>query len=160
MPKVCVISLEETAHHRNSFRKGTHPVVVTLLVGTLAGVFITSSGIILAADTALTQPGKPVTFERKIEITGDRSAAIITGTTGWEVNGVAADFTKVLRSLARQMGAVPIALQLERIVEAFKRELRQIASPASRDHFKMVRFWSSSRPGTKDLSHRSTSLDF
>ena len=94
----------------------------------MVGVFLTSSGILLATDTAITRSATPgvTTFARKIEITGERSGAALTGTAGWETRqGAAADFRGVFRDVGaqlRRMKAVPVAVQLDQLVAALKHE--------------------------------------
>jgi hypothetical protein len=106
--------------------------VLTLLIGTLVGVFLTSSGIVLTADTAQiasTRPGA-ITYQRKIEVTGDRSGAALTGTAGWETRrgasaGPSANFRGVFRDISarlRRMRTVPVATQVETLIAALKRE--------------------------------------
>jgi hypothetical protein len=95
------------------------------------GIFVTSSGILLAADTAVTRAARPatVTFERKIEITGDRSGAVFTGSAGWEARSGAhlarADFRGVFREVSaelRRASVAPVAVQVATLAAALKRE--------------------------------------
>jgi hypothetical protein len=97
---------------------------------------VTSSGILLAADTAVIRSATPVTiaFERKIEITGDRSGAVFTGSAGWEGRGglARADFRGVFRDASarlRRAGATPVAVQVETLVAALRREAESNAFP-------------------------------
>jgi hypothetical protein len=106
------------------------------LVGTLVGIFVTSSGILLAADTAVTRSTTPATiaFERKIEITGDRSGAVFTGSAGWEGRaGLArADFRGVFREASarlRRATATPVAAQAETLAAALRREAESNTFP-------------------------------
>ena len=110
-----------------------------LLIGSLVGILIASSGIIVAADTAATQTARPgvVTSERKIEITGDRSAVAITGNGGWDVvtgdgRRIVADLHGVVRRVAAELrGAknISAAIQVERLVVAAKHEAESKAFP-------------------------------
>jgi hypothetical protein len=97
---------------------------------------VTSSGILLAADTAVTRSAKPTTttFERKIEITGDRSGAVFTGSAGWEgrAGRARADFRSVFRDAStrlRHAGATPVAAQAETLAAALRREAESNAFP-------------------------------
>ena len=115
-----------------------------LLIGSLVGILITSSGIIVAADTAATQTARPgvVTSERKIEMTGDRSAVAITGNAGWDVmrggRRVVADLHGVVRRVAaelRDAKNIPVAIQVERLVAAVKHEAESKAFPGMEASF-------------------------
>jgi hypothetical protein len=97
---------------------------------------VTSSGILLAADTAVIRSATPATatFERKIEITGDRSGAVFTGSAGWEGRaGLArADFRGVFRDVSarlRRAGATPLAMQAETLAAALRHEAESNVFP-------------------------------
>jgi hypothetical protein len=104
------------------------------VVGTLVGVFVTSSGIMLAADTAVTRSATAggVVFERKLEVTGERSGAVFTGSAGWEVKSRAANFRAVFREASAQLrraGAGPVATQVETLIGALRREAESNVFP-------------------------------
>jgi hypothetical protein len=106
------------------------------LIGTLVGIFVTSSGILLAADTAVVRSANPATsaFERKLEITGDRSGAVFTGSAGWEARDgrARADFRGVFRDASarlRRAGATPVAVQAETLAAALRREAESNVFP-------------------------------
>jgi hypothetical protein len=113
--------------------------VTPLFIGSLVGIFITSAGIIVAADTAETQTAHPglVTSTRKIEMTGNRSAVAITGNKGWQVvtrdsKRIVADLHGAVRQVAaelRKARTMPVAVQVERLVAAVKSEAKSKVFP-------------------------------
>ena len=98
-----------------------------MILGTLVGVFLTTAGIILAADTAVTglKGGAPLTPEMKIARTGPRSGAALLGAFWWSSGPVRADFMTVFRRHSEQLerdGGVSLDRQLERLLTALHRE--------------------------------------
>ena len=155
-------------HDRRDLRVQEQRAVLTHLLGTLIGIFITSSGIIVAADTASTQSARPgrVTSERKIEMTGDHSGAALSGKPGWtaEWTGekVTADLVGVFRAVSvqlRQAKSVPIATQVETLTAALKREAEANVFPAMEAWFPdgdLVTVYVAGYEGSQPVIHYAT----
>jgi len=74
------------------------------MIGTLIGAFITASGILLSADTSVSDPttGKTLTVQRKLEVTGRLSGAAINGQFQWS-GDVSANFLRVFREVSKNL---------------------------------------------------------
>jgi hypothetical protein len=102
---------------------------VALLFATLIGVFITPDGIVVGADSALSDPSGPVASQQKFCVTGPRSVATLQG--AYELQDTLTKATTRLfdrfRELCNQMGGAPSPItlreQAERIAIALKDDL-------------------------------------
>ena len=97
-----------------------------MILGTLVGVFLTTAGIILAADTAGTDlTGAPAPALRKIAITGPRSGAALFGAHRLFRGPVQAELGTVFRNhseLFKREGGVSLEHQRDRLMTALHRE--------------------------------------
>jgi hypothetical protein len=101
----------------------------TLLFATLIGVFITPDGIVVGADSALSDPSGPVASQQKYCVTGPRSVATLQG--AYELQDTLTKATTRLfdrfRELCDQMGGAPSPMtlreQADRIASALKDDL-------------------------------------
>ena len=88
--------------------------MVALLVATLIGVFITPDGIVIGADTALSNLGGQVASQEKYCVTGPRSVATMQGAYWLEdtVTKATAELHNRFRALCAEVGSLsPITLQ-------------------------------------------------
>jgi hypothetical protein len=89
--------------------------MVALLVATLIGVFITPDGIVIGADTALSNLGGQVASQQKYCVTGPRSVATMQGAYWLEdtVTKETAELHNRFRDLCMQVGSSlsPMTLQ-------------------------------------------------
>ncbi|HET9384259.1 MAG TPA: hypothetical protein VFO67_03860 [Gemmatimonadales bacterium] len=100
-----------------------------LLFATLIGVFITPDGIVVGADSALSDPSGPVASQQKYCVTGPRSVATLQG--AYELQDTLTNATTRLfdrfRELCDRMGGAPSPMtlreQAERIASALKDDL-------------------------------------
>jgi hypothetical protein len=103
--------------------------MVSLLVATLIGVFITPDGIVIGADTALSNPGGQVGSQQKYCITGPRSVATMQGAYWLEdtVTKATVEMHNRFRDLCMQVGSSlsPMTLQqqAEHIANALRSDL-------------------------------------
>jgi hypothetical protein len=101
------------------------------MLGTLIGAFVTASGILLSADTFVSDTGTKIGVERKVELTGQFSGAAINGQLRWS-GEVSADFLRVFRDVSKALRASgPLTLrgQLSRFARALKAEADRTARP-------------------------------
>jgi hypothetical protein len=100
-----------------------------LLFATLIGVFITPDGIVVGADSALSDPGGPVASQQKYCVTGPRSVATLQG--AYELQDTLTKATTRLfdrfRELCERVVGTPSPMtpreQAERIAGALKDDL-------------------------------------
>jgi len=103
------------------------------MIGTLIGAFITASGILLSADTSVSDPttGKTLTVQRKLEVTGRLSGAAINGQFQWS-GDVSANFLRVFREVSKNLRTstrVSVREQAARFAVALKAEAEGKARP-------------------------------
>jgi hypothetical protein len=100
--------------------------MVALLVATLIGVFITPDGIVIGADTALSNLGGQVASQQKYCITGPRSVATMQGAYWLEdtVTKATVELDNRFRDLCGQVGSSLSPMTLEQQAEHIANELR------------------------------------
>ena len=100
--------------------------MVALLVATLIGVFITPDGIVIGADTALSNLGGQVASQQKYCITGPRSVATMQGAYWLEdsVTKATVELHNRFRDLCGQVGNSLSPMTLEQQAEHIANELR------------------------------------
>jgi len=100
--------------------------MVALLVATLIGVFITPDGIVIGADTALSNLGGQVASQQKYCITGPHSVATMQGAYWLEdsVTKATVELHNRFRDLCGQVGNSLSPMTLEQQAEHIANELR------------------------------------
>ena len=100
--------------------------MLSLLVATLIGVFITPDGIVIGADTALSNLGGQVASQQKYCITGPRSVATMQGAYLLEdtVTKATVELHNRFRDLCGQIGNSLSPMTLEQQAEHIANELR------------------------------------
>lgn len=100
--------------------------MVALLVATLIGVFITPDGIVIGADTALSNLGGQVASQQKYCVTGPRSVATMQGSYLLEdtVTKATVELHNRFRDLCGQIGNSLSPMTLEQQAEHIANQLR------------------------------------
>jgi hypothetical protein len=100
--------------------------MVALLVATLIGVFITPDGIVIGADTALSNLGGQVASQQKYCVTGPRSVATMQGAYWLEdtITKATVELHNRFRDLCGQVGSSLSPMTLEQQAEHIANELR------------------------------------
>ena len=99
-----------------------------LLLATLIGVFITPDGIVIGADTALSNIGGQVASQQKYCVTGPRSVATMQGSYSLKdtVTDATVELNERFRELCSQIGSLPpmtLRQQADHIANALKTDL-------------------------------------
>jgi hypothetical protein len=103
--------------------------MIALLVATLIGVFITPDGIVIGADTALSDPGGHVGAQQKFCVTGPRSVATMQGSYLLEdtLTKDTIELNNRFRELCAQVGsstpAMTLRQQADHIASALRADL-------------------------------------
>jgi hypothetical protein len=97
-----------------------------LLVATLIGVFITPDGIVIGADTALSNLGGQVASQQKYCVTGPRSVATMQGAYWLEdtVTKATVELHNRFRELCAQVGSAASPMTLQQQAEHIANALR------------------------------------
>ena len=100
--------------------------MIALLVATLIGVFITPDGIVIGADTALSNLGGQVASQQKYCITGPRSVATMQGSYLLEdtVTKATVELHNRFRNLCGQVGSSLSPMTLEQQADHIANELK------------------------------------
>ncbi len=100
--------------------------MLTLLVATLIGVFITPDGIVIGADTALSTLGGQVGSQQKYCITGPRSVATMQGQYWLEDNVTKAtvELSTRFRDLCAEVGSALAPMTLQQQADHIANALR------------------------------------
>ena len=100
--------------------------MVVLLVATLIGVFITPDGIVIGADSALSNVGGQVASQQKYCVTGPRSVATMQGAYWLEdtVTKATAELHNRFREVCGQVGSATSPMTLQQQADQIANGLR------------------------------------
>jgi hypothetical protein len=137
--------------------------MLSLLVATLIGVFITPDGIVIGADTALSNLGGQVASQQKYCITGPRSVATMQGAYSLEDTVTKATvelqnrFKELCAEVGGSMSPMPLRAQAEHIANGLKADLVEFLEQSACGSGRELRVESRRRQSCREWLQRKRS---